>query len=123
MAKITTGRIILYVILGIIVIVVGVWVIRTRQQEAKLGKRVMEVEDVEKFVRNATKQVESETEKLAGLSGPAIDQASQLLQEARAGIEEIKSITDPQELTKKRDEIMKKIADARQLRKQVERGE
>ncbi|MEO0071786.1 MAG: hypothetical protein ABIK39_06875 [candidate division WOR-3 bacterium] len=123
MAKIPTGRIVLYVILAIIVIVVAVWVIRTRQQEAKRGKRVVEVEDIPRFVRNVTKQIESEQRKLGGLSGAEIDQANQLLQEARQGLEEIQSLTDQEEITQKRDEIMEKIAEARKLRKKVERGQ
>lgn len=122
MAKIPTGRIVLYVILAIIVIVVAVWVIRTRQQEAKRGKRVVEVEDIPRFVRNVTKQIESEQRKLGGLSGGEIDQANQLLQEARQGLEEIQTLTDQEEITRKRDEIMEKIAEARKLRKKVERG-
>lgn len=117
MAKIPTGRIVLYVILGIIVIVVAVWIIRTRQEETKRGKRVVEVEDIPRFVRNATRQVESEKRRLSGLSGEEIDQATQLLQEAEVGLEEIQSLTDPQEITKKRDEIMGKITKARKLRR------
>lgn len=102
MAKVSTGRIVLYAILGIIVIVLAVWVIRTRSQEAKLGKRVMEVEDVPKFIKNITKRVEKLEAEIAGLSGPSADQARQLLQEARTGIDEIQTINDPNELGKKR---------------------
>ncbi|GEM_PF-1001808 len=123
MAKVSTGRIVLYAILGIIVIVLAVWVIRTRSQEAKLGKRVMEVEDVPKFIKNITKRVEKLEAEIAGLSGPSADQARQLLQEARTGIDEIQTINDPNELGKKRDEIMDKVTEAQKLKRKAERGE
>ncbi len=123
MAKVSTGRIVLYVILGIVVIIVAVWVIRTRSQEAKLGKRVMEVEDVPKFVRNITKRVEKLDAELSGLSGPSADQARQLLQEAKTGLEEIQTLTDPQAVGAKRDEIMDKITEVQKLKRKAEKGE
>ncbi len=123
MAKVSTGRIVLYVILGIVVIIVAVWVIRTRSQESKLGKRVMEVEDVPKFVRNITKRVEKLDAELSGLSGPSADQARQLLQEAKTGLEEIQTLTDPQAVGAKRDEIMDKITEVQKLKRKAEKGE
>lgn len=123
MAKVPTGRIVLYAILGIIVIVLAVVMIRTRSQEAKLGKRVMEVEDVPKFLNNITKRVEKLEGELAGLSGPSADQARQLLQEVRTGIDEIQTMSDPNELGKKRDEIMDKLTEAQKLKRKAEKGE
>ncbi len=123
MAKIPTGRIVLYAILGIIVIVLAVWVLRTRSQEAKLGKRVMEVEDVPKFINNITKRVEKLEGELAGLSGSSADQARQLLQEVRTGMDEIQTINDLNELGKKRDEIMDKLTEVQKLKRKAEKGE
>ncbi len=117
--KIPTSRIILYVILGIVVIVLAVWVIRTRSQEAKMGKRVMEVEDVPKFVRNMTKRIERLEEELSGLSGASADQARQLVQEVRTAIDEIQTLNDPQAIGAKRDEIMDKITEAQKLRRKA----
>lgn len=123
MAKVSTGRIVLYAILGIIVIVLAVWVIKNRSQEAKMGKRVMEVEDVPKFIKNITKRLERLEGDLAGLTGPSADEARRLLQEARTGIEEIQNISDPNELGKKRNEIMDKISEVQKLKRKAERGE
>ncbi|NPV13831.1 hypothetical protein HPY86_02735 [candidate division WOR-3 bacterium] len=123
MAKIPTGRIVLYAILGVVVIVLAVVMIRTRSQEAKLGKRVMEVEDVPKFIKNITKRVEKLDGELAGLSGPSADQARQLLQEVRTGIDEIQTMNNPDELGKKRDEIMDKLTEAQKLKRKAEKGE
>lgn len=123
MAKIPTGRIVLYAIIGVVVIVLAVVMIRTRSQEAKLGKRVMEVEDVPKFIKNITKRVEKLDGELAGLSGPSADQARQLLQEVRTGIDEIQTMNNPDELGKKRDEIMDKLTEAQKLKRKAEKGE
>lgn len=123
MAKISTGRIVLYAILAIVVIVLAVWVIKTRSQESKMGKRVMEVADVPKFLNNMTKRIERLEGDFAQLSGPDADQGRQLLQEARTGLEEIQQITDPNQLGKKRDEIMDKITEAQKLKRKAAKGE
>ncbi|MGQ9678267.1 MAG: hypothetical protein ACUVUD_03190 [bacterium] len=123
MAKVSTGRIVLYAILGIVVIVLAFWVLKTRSQETKMGKRVMEVEDVPKFIKNITKRLENLEKDIAGLTGASADEARNLLQEARAGIEEIQNISDPNELRKKRDEIMDKITKAQKLKRKAEKGE
>lgn len=122
MAKIPTSRIILYVVLAIVVIVVGIWMLRTRAQESKMGKRVMEAEDIGPFVKKAARQIENVESKLARFSGPEVDQANQLLSEARAGLQEIQSLTEPPEITKKRDEIMDKIGEARKLARKAKGG-
>ncbi|MGB9742469.1 MAG: hypothetical protein ACP5JB_03770 [candidate division WOR-3 bacterium] len=123
MAKIPTGRIILYVILGIIVIIVGVWVIKTRQRESQIGKRVVEVEDIPKEVNRWTKTLDGLAQDFASYSGPSAAQAQELMAKARAGIEEFQTLTDPQELTKKRNEIQDYIAELRKLKRLAIRGQ
>lgn len=123
MAKIPKGRIILYVILGVVVIVLGVWIIRTRQQEAKLGKRVVEVEDIPKDVNRWTKEINKLTPYISRLSGEDAARGQEILQKVRAEIDVFQTLTDPDELTQKRDEIVDYIAELRRLKRKAIRGE
>ncbi|MGQ9707341.1 MAG: hypothetical protein ACUVUR_00495 [bacterium] len=123
MAKIPTSRIILYVILGIIVIVVGVYVIRTRSQEAKLGKRVVEVEDVPKEVRRLSRDLDKLTPYLSRLSGEDAARAQELIQKARTAIDEFQTLTDPNQLANKRQEIVGYLKEMRDLKGKALRGE
>jgi outer membrane murein-binding lipoprotein Lpp len=122
MAKIPTSRIILYVILGIIVIVVGVWVIRTRSQEAKLGKRVVAVEDIPKEVRRLTRNLDKLAPYLSRLSAEDAARAQELVQKARTAIDEFQTLTDPDQLTSKREEIMDYIAQLRKFKRIALKG-
>ncbi|MEO0079288.1 MAG: hypothetical protein ABIK44_01240 [candidate division WOR-3 bacterium] len=123
MAKIPKGRIVLYVVLGVIVIALGVWIFTVRSKEAQLGKgRKFTTEDVPKFVRDRTRQVDRLQEDLARLSGPEVDQALQLLEQARQGLTEIQNLTDNAELAKKRDEILNALTEARKLKVKAKRG-
>ncbi|MEO0004464.1 MAG: hypothetical protein ABIK47_04850 [candidate division WOR-3 bacterium] len=123
MAKIPTGRIILYVILGVAVIVLGVWIIRTRQQESKLGKRVVEVEDIPKDVARWTREIDKLTPYISRLSGENAARGQEILQKVRTDIEEFQKLTDPDELTQKRDEIVDYIAELRRLKRIAIKGE
>ncbi len=123
MAKVPTGRIILYVIIVIIVIVVGVVVIRTRQQEAKLGKRVVEVEDIPKEVKRWTREIDRIAPFISRLSGEDAARGQELLQKTRTAIEEFQTLSDPDQLTDKRSEIVDYIAELRRLKRVALRGE
>lgn len=123
MAKIPKGRIILYVILGVAVIVLGVWIIRTRQQESKLGKRVVEVEDIPKDVARWTREIDKLTPYISRLSGENAARGQEILQKVRTDIEEFQKLTDPDELTQKRDEIVDYIAELRRLKRIAIKGE
>lgn len=123
MAKIPTGRIILYVVLGIIVIIVGVLVIRTRQQESKMGKRVVEVEDIPKEVRRWTREINKLAPYISRLSGEDAARGQEILQQVTAQIEEFQTLTDPTQLTEKRRDIVDNIAELRRLKRIALRGE
>jgi hypothetical protein len=123
MAKIPTSRIILYVILGIVVIIVGVWVLRTRSQESKLGKRVVEPTDVPKEVARLTKTLDGLAQDFSGLTGPSAEKAQEVMAKAQSALSEFQTLTDPNELTKKREEIQDYISELRKLKRLAIKGE
>jgi short subunit dehydrogenase-like uncharacterized protein len=123
MAKIPTSRIILYVILGIVVIVVGVWVLRTRAQESRMGKRVVEVTDIPKEVNRWTKTLDDLAQDFSRLSGPSAEKAQEVMAKAQTAIQEFQNLNDPQELTKKRDEIQDYFSELRKLKRLAIKGE
>lgn len=123
MAKIPTSRIILYVILGIIVIIVGIWVIRTRSQESRVGKRVVEVADIPKEVARWNDILTDLQKDFAALSGPSAEKAQEVMAKAQAAIAEFQTLTDPQQLTNKRNEIQDYISELRKLKRLAKRGE
>lgn len=123
MAKIPTSRIILYVVLGIVVIVVGIWVFRTRAQEARVGKRVVEVADIPKEVARWNEILDDLGRDFSRLSGPSAEKAQEVMTQAQNAIAEFQTLTDPQQLTQKRNEIQGYIAELRKLKRLAKRGE
>ncbi|MEN9979901.1 MAG: hypothetical protein ABIK38_06125 [candidate division WOR-3 bacterium] len=123
MAKIPKSRIILYVVLGIIVIIVGIWVIRTRSQESRVGKRVVEVADIPKEVARWNDILNDLGKDFAGLSGPSAEKAQEVMAKAQAAIAEFQTLTDPKQLTDKRNEIQDYISELRKLKRLAKRGE
>lgn len=123
MAKIPTGRIILYIILGIVVIVIGVLVIRTRAQESRLGKRVVEVTDIPKEVARWRNTLDRLVKDFSSTSGPSTEKAQELMAKVETEIQNFQTLTDPNELTKKRNEIVGYIAELRKLKRLAKRGE
>jgi len=124
MAAIPKGRIVLYVILGIIVIVLGIYMLSLRSKEARLAKgRRLSTEDIPATVQKLTKQANEIEEDLAGLSGPEVDQARQLLAQARQGLTDIQTLTDGDAITKKREEIKDALTEARKLKNRARKGQ
>jgi len=113
-------RVIIGVIVGIIIapflLCVGGWVIRTRQQEAKLGKRV-EVEDIPKEVKRWTREIDRVAPFISSLSGEDAARGQELLQKTRTAIEEFQTLSDPDQLTAKRSEIVDYVTDLRRLKR------
>jgi len=123
MAAIPKGRIVLYVVLGVIVIVIGIFVLTTSAREKKLtAGRVMEVDDVPRFVRNRTEQCDDIAQDLAGFTGPQYDEAMAFLAKAREGIAEMQSLTDSREITNKSREVGENIKKARGIMHDLKRG-
>lgn len=118
MAKIPKGRIILYVVLGIIVIIGGVFILKEAGKErAKQKGRVVEVEDIPKEVRRWTREIDKLTPYISRLSGEDAAHGQEVLQQLTAQIQEFQTLTDPMQLTEKRNEIVDNIAELRRLKR------
>ncbi len=117
MAKIPTSRIILYVVLGIVVIVVAVWMFRTRSQEARIGKRVVEPEDIPTEVKRLTKVIENLNNDIPDIAPEDQPAAQELIAKAQSALEEFQTLTTAEELTKKREEIQDYIKEVKKLKR------
>jgi len=91
-------------------LVFRVGVILTRQLQAKLGKRV-EVEDIPKEVKRWTREIDRIARFISRLSGEDAARGQELLQKTRTAIEEFQTLSDPDQLTAKRSEIVDDIAE------------
>uniref|UniRef100_A0A7C4GE16 Uncharacterized protein n=1 Tax=candidate division WOR-3 bacterium TaxID=2052148 RepID=A0A7C4GE16_UNCW3 len=123
MAAIPKGRIVLYVVLGVIVIVVGIFVLTTSAKEKQLqAGHKWEVEDVARFVKGRTEQCEDIEQDLSGYTGPEVDEAMALLAKAREGMTQMQSLTDANEITAKSKEVGENIKKARAIKNKLKRG-
>lgn len=123
MAAIPKGRIVLYVVLGVIVIVVGIIVLTTGAKEKRLqAGHKWEVEDVARFVQGRTEQCDALQADLAGFTGPQVDEAMALLAKAREVMAQMQTLNDVNEINRKSKEVGEYIKKARSIKHDIKRG-
>lgn len=123
MAAIPKGRIVLYVVLGVIVIVIGIFVLTTSAREKRLqAGHKWEVEDVARFVKGRTEQCDNLQQDLSGYTGPEVDEAMGLLAKAREGMAEMQTLTDENQINARSKEVGEYIKKARAIKNDLKRG-